>query len=163
MANRTIREDPSGWRLTLVVADKTTFTSDEDITLELSFANASSGPLVYNSGQTRFFGIYAAGSEANPEWTTETCQPEYGAPKGTFNAGVTMQPGEGGRFVGTYPAGQSVKQRQSCRLPPGSYLATGYLDWCPPGTTSRPNGGGEACDPNRVQRVAAEPLAITIG
>ena len=157
VANRSERVDANGLELVLVVADKVQFSSNEDITLQLSYVNRREQTLYRYAAQERFFELVGE----DRMWTTTACQPDFGGQR-TPPAAIAIEPGEPNRFVGTYPSAPRSATREQCRLPAGEYDAYGVVDWCPPDTVTTPGGGGPACDPERVVAVRSAPLRITI-
>jgi hypothetical protein len=150
--NRTVREDPSGLRLTFVVADKLTFGPTEGIVMELTVAS-SSGERRYLSGdQPGRFAIAVEGA-ASAAWSEEACrtQPFEPAP-----GPVVVDPGEDVRFVVHYPLDPS------CRIDPGTYLAAGRVELCPTDTLIVTSNGQPRCDETRTELVVSTPLQIEI-
>src|SRR5437870_3681345 len=66
--NRTVRDDPSGFRLVLVVAPRQCVSRGDDLQLELDIENISKQPLQYDTNQTQFFSINPEGDVSRPGW-----------------------------------------------------------------------------------------------
>lgn len=166
VANRSVRDDPSGFRLTLVVADKLEFGSTEDIRMQLEFENVSDRVLRHDSNQKVTFAMSAADGSSEPRWSDVDCDPQAGH---TENTGLLeLAPGESGSSIGDYPArpvpgGRGGRDPDSCRLPAGDYLVAGKLDWCPDDAVLTAANGQPYCDPDGVVHVVSAPLTIRIG
>ncbi len=167
VANRTVRDDPSGLRLTLVVADRLTFSTSDFIQLELGFENVSSDALFHDSNQRRVF-VIAPAPQASGRfgWSDDSCRSE-GTTEPPLTGPLELGPGESGAFQATYPARQTTRDAgydiDQCRLDPGAYHVSGKVDWCPQASLRDTNSSGKFyCDPDEVVEVWATPLRITI-
>lgn len=167
VANRTVRDDPSGFRLTLVVGDRLTFSTSDFIELELGFENVSSEVLFHDSNQRRVFVIARAPeTSATFGWSDDSCRYE-GTTEPPVTGPLELGPGESGAFQATYPARQTARDAgyeiDQCRLDPGAYHVSGKVDWCPQASLRDTNSSGKYyCDPDEVVDVWATPLRITI-
>jgi len=165
VANRSQR-DIDGWRLVLVVADKTKFAAHEPITFELSFTNISSGTEYTDAAQNRHFGLM---NEAGTfVWTDQSCGGSNEDAPGETHAATASQPGESGRFVDRYPISQSAEAvgAPSCWLPPGRYAAVGELDTCPKESlqdASYKDLHASVCRPEAVKPLLSDPVGLEIG
>jgi hypothetical protein len=157
VANRADR-DIEGWRLSIVVADKTTFGPDESMTLELTFANISDETLHTDSAQNLHFGIVDGSGEF--VWTDQACGGTAADMPDESHVALELGPGESGRFVERYPT--SDPGGAQCRLPPGRYGVVGQLDWCPPESLQHYEGRSSVCDPAAVQPLLSAPVAVEI-
>ncbi|HUF33196.1 MAG TPA: hypothetical protein VMN58_08330 [Acidimicrobiales bacterium] len=149
-----------------MVADKLEFGSTEDIRMQLQFENISDRTLRHDSNQTVTFAMSAADGSSEPRWSDADCSPQTGH---TMTTGpLELAPGESGSSIGDYPAkvvpgGDGGRDPDSCRLPAGSYLVMGKVDWCPDDAVLTASNGQPYCDPDGVVHVVSAPLTIRIG
>lgn len=168
IANRTVTDHKSGFRLTFVVADRLEFSATDRITFELTFENTTSGPLYYDSNQELVFRL-ASVQPGGPSWDTTTCRAsmgEFDGDKPTTGL-LEVAPGEASSLVGVYPAEEFAEHDSvgpdpdSCRVPPGDYAAAGVLDWCPPDGIARSEYNDQPyCE--RPVTISARPIPVTI-
>lgn len=168
VANQTVTDHPSGFRLTFVVADRLEFSGTDRIKFQLTFENTTSEPLYHDSNQELIFRL-ASVHPGGPAWDTTTCRASIGEldhEKPTTGI-LEVAPGESSSFVGVYPAEEYAEhssvgpEPDSCRVPPGEYAATGVLDWCPPEGIARSEYNDQPyCD--RTVTISARPIALTI-
>lgn len=153
--NRTERVDPSGFRLTFVTADKIEFSSAEDIVFELRFENVGPEVRYIHSDQQQFFAL-AAPTGGEPPWVNDEDRC-LDPPPPPIQLAIPVEPGSGNRFVRRYPAEAGNPRREQCRVPPGTYAAHAFLEWCPDATPDR-----RRCTAADARRIDAEPIEITI-
>lgn len=153
IANGTVRDDPSGFRLTLAI-EKLVVGRTDDVLLELRFENRSPETKYIFSDQARFFLI--ADSAQNVRWQNDlyAC---VDPPQPPLAFGVPLESGDANRFLRRYPAERSNTRRERCRIEPGEYVIYAFLEWCPRAT--RENRG---CSGDQVEVVQATPMNITV-
>jgi hypothetical protein len=150
--NRTVIDDPSGLRLTFVIADSLTFSTSDQIVMELTVTNTSNATRYLSGDQASQFAIAVAGAE-NAVWDDAGCRDHKREPA----LGPThVEPGEEVRYQATYPTSDR------CRVAAGSYLAAGRVEVCPPETLITTANGQPRCDEERNVIVSSTPLQITI-
>ena len=157
------RSDPEleRWRLTLVVADASSFRSDESITLELTFVNLADEVQYVDSAQNVHFAILDDAGEA--VWTDQSCGGSTEDAPGEHHLALEFAHGESGRFVERYPVSRSTGDAdEECRVPPGRYRVIGQVAWCPPETVQHFDGRGSVCDEAAVRPLVSNPVAIEI-
>jgi hypothetical protein len=157
-SNVETRTDPSGWRLTLTVADRLCFTRRDSIVLQIDIANAGRQPLQYDSGQIHYFSIVPVGGTPGAGWQDTDCtsrRPEIGAPP---SPPLTIAPGDSTTLTqGKYPSSDPGSAGERCRHLAGTYDVYGIVRWCPPGSTAK-----GSCDNKLSRDVLSAPIRIRI-
>ena len=156
-ANQSVFEHRAeGFRLTLTVAGSLRYSSSEDITLDVEVENISDQPLQYDPNDLRNFVLRPPGSD-RVVWSDGNCRASH-VPAAVRQRARTIGPKEHIRFTDFYPGPPEQANRDDCRVPPGTYIAFGFVTWCPPGSI----GSNGMCDPGRTRQMASAGVRITI-
>lgn len=164
--NVSVRNDPSGFRLTLTVADAIRFQTESAITLELRYENRSGRILVVDSDpQVSFVIRDKSGAD---RWRDADCRAQ-GSTGPDDTPGYGLAPGETARTVGRYPfedrfpRQQETFDAQRCKLPAGSYDVFGALEWC---AADRPPESGphpaNTCTEGTTRILLSAPVSIEL-
>ena len=156
-ANQTVFEHRAeGFRLTLTVAGSLRYSRTEDITLDVEVENISKQPLQYDPNDLRNFVLRPPGSD-RVVWSDGNCRASH-VPAAVRQRARTIGPNEHIKFTDFYPGPPEQANRDDCRVPPGTYVAFGFVTWCPPGSV----GENGQCDAARTRQMASAGVRITI-
>jgi len=168
VANRSDRDDSSGFHLTLVVDGATKFRTSDDFLIEITATNTTDHVLHYDTNQTVKAAIASRGSSGTT-WTDQTCRAGRQDPSKPTTGLLDVAPGENVRLVARYPAVEGAdstagaKSPDSCRLPAGDYWVAGRVDYCPEAEIVRSDYNGQPyCPPERVAHITTAALAIRL-
>lgn len=153
--NRSVVDHP-GWRVTLTVGDRGEFSVDETVPIEVVLTNTSQGVGHHEIDQPDSVVISTASEPDRRVWAHLDCNPTLSVYK--TPAGVrAVESGEEVPMIIRYP------MSESCRLPPGDYLAFGQWSVCPDDAlVETRNPGTYRCEDGRAQLVDAGPVPFRL-
>lgn len=154
-ANQSVRDDPSGLRMTLVVGGDLTYGATEDIVMQLDVENISKQVVHWDPNVLSHF--YISSLESSESWRDSDCRGS--GPNDTIRAGAsTIAPGEKLTFKAAYPTSSDRSDRDRCRKKPGPFNVFGRIEWCPPGSVTAEGD----CAEGSTREVRSAPVEMTI-
>lgn len=164
-ANVSTRDDPSGFRLRLMVGDHVRFSTTSAIPLQLDYENRGSRVLVVETDPQLNFVI--RDKSGRDRWRDAECRTQ--GVTGDDTPGYGVAPGEQAQTASTYPWDERFGRRDAafdsskCVLPAGPYDVFGVLEWCAADqpTEAGPNAANECAD-GTTKLLFSAPVSIEL-
>jgi hypothetical protein len=151
--NQTVVDDPSGFRVTFVIADALEFRSTDAIRFQVTVTNIANSTRYVSAEQPAQFAIAVEGA-SSALWSDQSCR--KGSPIDQIPAPIPLEPGEDLRFTAAYP------RDESCRIDPGAYVSGARVEVCPPETLEPTANGQPICNRAKNEILTSAPLRIRI-